>query len=119
MNANGATTVMPGSLDARSLRPDLRKAMSDTEPIEKVKAISVPVTPMIACQLGRGSRNRIPTKKFRSSARRGTPEPRCTFASHAGKKRFFASPNTLRALDAVNTMPDPEGETIESAIRTQ
>src|SRR5919205_3388227 len=53
--------------------------------------------------------------KLSARARAGTP-----FAfspvSQDGKKPFLARPNTLRALAAVNTIPDPDGEIIESAM---
>ena len=52
--------------------------------------------------------------KLSSSARRGTPEPSCTFATDAGKNRFFAIAYDSREVSAVNTSADPPGETIAS-----
>ena len=54
--AAGAITVIPRSRVSRRVRPEARKAMSDTAPIWKVNAAIEPVTEMIECQLGNGSR---------------------------------------------------------------
>ena len=47
---------MPRRRVSRRVSPAARKAISDTAPIWKVNTASVPVTEMIECQLGNGSR---------------------------------------------------------------
>ncbi len=54
--ATGAITVMPRSRVSPRVRPEARNAISDTAPIWKVNAAIEPVTEMIECQLGSGSR---------------------------------------------------------------